>query len=188
MKKILLIIAATLLSFSLHAMELAGVKIAEHSQVNGQNLLLNGAGIRTKLFFKVYVAALYLPQQQTASELVIADAREHRIALHLLRELSSDKLLHAFNEAIKDNHSPAELAALAASLQQMSDIFAAVKEVKTGDVVTLDYVPASGTQISLNGSVRGTIVGLEFNRALLRIWLGNKPVQNDLKKALLHSE
>ena len=108
-----------------------------------------------------------------------------RVALHILHELSSKKLFNAFSEAIEANHTPAELAALDAQLKQMAQIFDAVKEVKPGDVITLDYLPASGTQISVNGMARGTIAGAAFNRALLKIWLGSKPVQNDLKKDML---
>ena len=91
-------------------------------------------------------------------------------------------MLKAFNEAIEANQTPAELAALDAQLKQMEQIFDAVNEVKPDDVITLDYLPGSGTQISVNGKALGTIAGAAFNRALLKIWLGNKPVQDDLKK------
>ena len=185
MKSTMLMICGLLLSWNVNALEVAGVKLADTAQVGNASLQLNGAGIRTKLFFKIYVGALYLPQKQAAAEAIIADEREHRVALHIVRDLSSEKLLNAFNEAIAANHSKEELAALDAQLKQMAQIFNAVKEVKPGDVVTLDYLPASGTQISVNGAARGTIAGAAFNRALLRIWLGNKPVQDDLKKEML---
>jgi len=168
-----------------YALEVAGVKLADKAQVGNASLQLNGAGIRTKFFIKVYVGALYLPQKQASAEAIIADEHERRVALHILRELSSEKLLGAFNEAIAANHSAAEMAALDAQLKLMAQIFDAVKEVKPGDVITLDYIPAVGTQIGVNGSERGTIAGAAFNRALLKIWLGSKPVQDDLKKGLL---
>jgi hypothetical protein len=185
MKKISLVICGLLLSWSANALEVAGVKLADTVQVGSSNLQLNGAGIRTKLFFKVYVGALYLPQKQSSAEAIIADEREHRVALHIVRDLSSDKLLHAFNEAIEANHSKEELAALGTQLKQMAEIFDAVKEVKPGDVIALDYMPANGTQISVNGVARGTIAGAAFNKALLKIWLGSKPAQEDLKKGML---
>ena len=184
MKKLLLV-CCLLLSWSVSALELAGVQLADKAQVGNASLQLNGAGIRTKFFFKIYVGALYLPQKQTSGEAVIADEHEHRMALHILRELNSKRLFNALSEAIEVNHTPAELAALDAQLKQMAQIFDAVKEVKPGDVITLDYLPASGTQIGVNGTARGTIAGAAFNRALLKIWLGSKPVQDDLKKGLL---
>jgi hypothetical protein len=185
MKKILLIVCSLLLSWNACALEVAGVKLADTVQVGNVNLQLNGAGIRTKLFFKVYVGALYLPQKQTSAEAIIADEHEHRIALHMVRDLSSNKLLHAFSEAIEANHTPAELAALDEQLKQMTQIFDSMKEVKPGDIITLDYLPASGTQISVNGTALGSIAGAAFNRALLKIWLGSKPAQEDLKKEML---
>ncbi|MBI5889078.1 MAG: chalcone isomerase family protein [Nitrosomonadales bacterium] len=185
MRKSLLVICALLLSWNTNALEVAGVKLPDTAQVGNASLQLNGAGIRTKLFFKIYVGALYLPQKQASAETIIADEHEHRVALHIMHELSSEKLFNAFNDAIEANHTPAELATLNAQIKQMAQIFDAVKEVKPGDVITLDYLPASGTQIGVNGTARGTIAGAEFNRALLKIWLGTKPVQDDLKKEML---
>lgn len=185
MKKILLLISGFLLSVNVSAMEVSGVKLSDNVQLLGSHLVLNGAGVRTKIIFKVYVAALYVSQKQTTAGAILSDTNSQRVALHMLRELSDEKLLSAFNEAIEANHTPAELSALAAPLKQMADIFHQVKEVREGDVITLDYGAASGTQISVNGTPRGTIAGEAFHRALLKIWLGNKPVQDDLKKSLL---
>ena len=185
MKKILWVVCCVLLGWNANATELAGIKLSDKAQLGEVSLQLNGAGIRTKLFFKIYVGALYLPQKQSSAEAIIADEHEHRMALHILHELSSEKLFTALNEAIKENHTAVEFGALDEQLKQMAKIFDAVKEVKPGDVITLDYLPVSGTQIGVNGTVRGTIAGASFNRALLRIWLGDKPVQGDLKKGLL---
>jgi hypothetical protein len=185
MNKIVLIVCGLLLSVSASAMEVAGVKLPDSAQVGNQQLVLNGAGMRNKWFFKVYIGALYLTQKQSSAEAVIADENVHRIALRMMRGLGSKKLYGAFSEAIEANHTPAELAAMDADLKQMAEIFDAVKEVKEGDVITLDYLPGNGTQISVNGTARGTIAGAAFNRALLRIWLGSKPAQEDLKKEML---
>jgi hypothetical protein len=167
------------------ALDLAGIHLADKVQVGDATLQLNGAGIRTKFFFKIYVGALYLPQKQTSGEAIIEDEHEHRVALYILHELSGKKLFNAFNEAIEANHSPAELSALDKQIKQMAQIFEAVDEVKPNDIITLDYLPASGTRIIVNGTERGIIAGAPFNRALLKIWLGNNPVQDDLKKGLL---
>lgn len=185
MKKVLWLICGVFLSCNVNALEVAGIKLDDKAQVGNVSLQLNGAGVRTKFFFKIYVGALYLPQKQTSADAILADEREHRVALHILHELSSKKLFNAFSDAIEANHTPAELAALDAQLKQMAQIFDAVKEVQPGDVITLDYLPASGTQISVNGMARGTIAGAAFNRALLKIWLGTKPAQTDLKKDML---
>lgn len=185
MRNIVLTGLLLLASASVSALDLAGVHLADKVQVGDASMQLNGAGIRTKWFFKIYVGALYLPQRQTSADAIIADEREHRMALHILHELSGEKLFNAFNDAIEANHTRAELAALNAQINQMAQIFESVREVQPGDIITLDYLPASGTKITVNGTVRGNIAGVSFNRALLRIWLGSKPVQEDLKRGLL---
>lgn len=185
MKKVMLGMAVCLLCMPAMALEVAGVKLSDTAQVDSQILVLNGAGIRTKWFFKVYVGALYLPQKQMAADMVIADEHPQRIAMHMLRDLGSKKLYGAFNEAIQANHDGAELKAIKAQLMLMADIFNEIGEAKQGDVITLDYQPAAGTRVSLNGKVYGNIAGAAFKRALLKIWLGNKPAQDDLKKAML---
>lgn len=184
-KKILLVICCVFLSWNASALEVAGVKLEDNVHFGSRDLVLNGAGLRTKLFFKVYVAALYLTEKKTSGAAVLADGGEKRMALHLLRDINAEHLLSAFNSAIKANHTPAELAALDVSLKEFSAIFHSMDEVKKDEVVTLDYQPASGTQVSVNGVLKGTIAGAAFNTALLKVWLGEKPAQDDLKLKLL---
>jgi hypothetical protein len=171
------------------AAEIEGVKVPDQARVGdtGPAVVLNGAGLRTRAFFRVYVGALYLQQKKAAAEAVLADTGAKRIALHLLRDLTSEQLLSAFNDGLKSNHAPAELAKLDAQVKQLEGIFAAVKEAKSGEVILLDYVPGSGTRVVVNRDTKGTIPGEDFNRALLRIWLGERPVDAALKKAMLGS-
>jgi hypothetical protein len=70
-------------------------------------------------------------------------------------------------------------------VKELAGIFAEIKEAKKGMTITLDWT-GSATQLTVNGKPAGKpIAGEDFYRALLRIWLGDKPVQSDLKKALL---
>jgi len=185
MKKIGLMICCVLLSWNASALDLAGIHLDDRVQMGDLSLKLNGAGIRTKLLFKVYVGALYLPQKQASAETIIDDDGERRIVLYMLREMKSAKLYDAFREAVEANHTPDVLAAINVQMQQMEQIFGSLELVKKGDVLTLDYQPGVGTRISVNGTTRGTVTGAGFGRALLRIWLGNNPVQDDLKKGML---
>jgi len=57
-------------------------------------------------------------------------------------------------------------------------------QAKEGSVVTIDFV-GTATVIGLDGTPRGTIEGAAFNDGLMRIWVGEHPVQADLKKAML---
>lgn len=172
------------LTFSAQALEVKGIKIDESAQVDGNALVLNGAGVRTKMMFKVYVAALYLGQKQTDAGAVINDHGNKRVAMHFLRELSSEKLLHGMNEGFVDNNSAAEMAAIEVPMKSFRQMMTSAKEVKEGDVIVLDFTP-SNTQVSLNGRLLGKVEGEAFNQALLRVWLGGHAVDASLKKALL---
>ena len=168
------------------AAEVEGVKLADKARVsdNGAELVLNGAGVRTRLLFKIYVGALYLQQKQAAPEAIVADAGAKRVALHLMREVSSEQFFGALNDGLKSNHTPEQLAKIEPQIRQLEAIFGSVKSAKNGDVIFIDAV-ADGTRITINGEARGTIPGADFNRALLRIWLGAHPVDAALKKSLL---
>lgn len=185
MKKLLLIAWLFLLSSSVYAVEVEGVKLADTAHLGNGNLVLNGAGVRSKFIFDLYVAALYLNAKKTSATAVLADPGEKRIALHLLDDISSDNLLYAFNKAIEKNHTDEELRAIKDEMHEFEIIFNKMGRVRKGDVVMLDYLPTAGTLISVNGSSRGAIAGSAFNMALLKIWLGDNPAQEDLKLKLL---
>ena len=167
------------------AAEVAGVTLADKVSVGGQALVLNGAGVRTKVFFKIYVGSLYLPQKVGDLAGVLAKS-PRRIQMNLLRDLTADQLVGALVGGLHDNNSPAEMAAVKASTDELVRIMMRFKDVdaKEKDVLTLDFVDG-GTKVALNGEARGVIPGEAFNSALTRIWLGDRPAQGDLKKAML---
>ena len=165
------------------AAEVGGVKLADKAAVGGQELVLNGAGIRTRAIFKVYVGSLYLPAKAGTFDAVLAKG-PRRIQMNLLRTLSADQLADALADGLKENNSAAELDAVKAQSEQLTAIMKALGEAKEGDVVTLDFVDGA-TLVGFNGTAKGSIPGEAFNRALAKIWLGDKPVQADLKKAML---
>jgi len=183
MRNLMIAMFALLVSITAFAAEVGGVRLDDKVSVGGRELVLNGAGIRTRLMFKVYVASLYLPQR-TADPAAAMATGPRRIQMNLLRSLSPDQLVDALVEGLNENNSAQEMAAVKAQTDQLVAIMKAFKEVKEKDVVTLDFADG-GTTVSLNGESRGTIPGETFNKALTRIWLGDKPVQGDLKKAML---
>jgi hypothetical protein len=165
------------------ALEVAGVALPEKAQVAGRELVLNGAGLRKRAIFKVYVGSLYLPKKATTGEAVLAQA-PRRVQLNVLRDLSADQLIGALDEGLKANTTAAEYQSLATQLGEMAAIMKSFGQAKEGSVVTLDFVDGA-TKIGLDGAERGTIAGEPFNAALIRIWVGEHPVQEDLKKAML---
>lgn len=163
--------------------EVGGVKLDDKLSLGAQELQLNGAGIRTRLMFKVYVASLYVPQKSADPSALLKQA-PRRIQLNVLRKLSADQLVDALVEGLQANNSADELAAIKTQTDQLVSIMKAFDEVQEKDVVALDFVDGA-TRIGLNGQAKGAIAGERFNQALMRVWLGEKPVQADLKKALL---
>ncbi|MEE4240086.1 MAG: chalcone isomerase family protein [Desulfopila sp.] len=169
----------------LWAKDIAGVPFDEQLvSESGVTLHLNGAGIRKKLFFKIYIAALYLANPSEDASLVIADEKEKRIVMHFLYdEVGKDKLIEAWNEGFAANQGEESLG----SLQSRIDTFNAMfdEDMVAGDVIVFDYFPGTGTRVTIKGNVEGVIEGKDFNDALLAIWLGDKPVGSDLKNELL---
>jgi long-chain acyl-CoA synthetase len=165
------------------AAEVGGVKLDDKANVGGQELVLNGAGVRTRLILKIYVGSLYVPAKTNTLAGVLAKG-PRRVQMNLLRDLSGDQLVGALVDGLKDNNTEAELAAVKAQTDQLVSIMKSFGEVKEGNVVTLDFVDGA-TKISLNGQPRGSIAGEPFNQALTKIWLGDKPVQADLKRSML---
>ena len=174
---------AMLLSLTAFAAEVGGVKLDDKASLGGKDLVLNGAGIRTKVVFKVYVCSLYLPAKAADLAGVLA-ASPRRVQLNLLRDLSADDLAGALADGIKETSSTEQATAVKAQTDQLLSIMKSVGQAKTGEVVTMDFVGGE-TRISFNGQVKGTIAGEPFNAALMRIWLADKPVQADLRKAML---
>ena len=165
------------------AAEVGEVKLDDRASVAGQDLVLNGAGVRTRAIFKVYVGSLYLPARVTSASAALAGV-PRRVQLNLLRTLTADQLVDALVDGLKDNNSAAELDAVRPQVDELVRIMKGFGEVREGSVVTLDFAD-NATRISQDGVAKGSVPGEAFNRALMRIWLGDKPVQGDLKKAML---
>ena len=103
----------------------------------------------------------------------------------MLRDVGAEQFTEALADGIKANHSEAEAKALEPRIKQLGAIMAQLKQAKTGMVIALDWT-GSETLLVVDGKPAGApIQGEDFYRALLRIWLGEQPVQEDLKKALL---
>ena len=183
MRKTMMAMAAFLCAGVALAADVGGVKLDDKASVGGQELVLNGAGIRTRAVFKVYVASLYLPAKATTVDAALAKA-PRRIQLNLLRDLSGDQLADAVNDGMKEANAPADVDAVKAQTDQFIAACKSMGPLKEGSVITIDFVDGA-TKVGYDGAPKGTIAGEAFNRALTKIWIGDKPVQGDLRKAML---
>ena len=177
---------AILFSASAATVDVAGVKLDDAVEVQGTKLQLNGAGVRYKAIFKVYVGALYVGKKAATPEELYAATGPKRISITMLREIDSNELGKGFTKAFEDNTPKGEMSKLIPGLIRMGQIFADQKKLVAGDVLTVDWVPGMGTVISSKGKQLGEpFKEPEFYVALMRIWLGPNPADAKLKDAML---
>ncbi len=188
MKKIIILMSIVLSFFIVNtasARTLADINIGEQISIEGVDtpLILNGAGIRSKFFFKIYVGALYLPKKQNNAEAILKSAQANRVLMHFLYDkVEKKKLVDAWVDGFEENVSSDVFSALKDRLKKFNEMFS---DVYKGDVVLLDYIPQKGTRVTIKNKVKGIIEGADFNRALLSVWLGDEPVTDELKDAML---
>jgi hypothetical protein len=168
------------------AAEVAGVAFEPAAEVAGETLQLNGAGLRKRFFVEVYAAGLYVPQPARSGPALLAQEGPRRVVIAMLRDVGADQFSVAISDGLAANHTPAQLAALSGQIQALQANLAAIGEARRGDRIHFDYTPAAGTRILVNGAQKGAAIpGPELYRAVLRVWLGDAPVDAGLKQALL---
>jgi hypothetical protein len=181
-------VAALLFTGVALAAEVAGVRLEDKISIahGAPELVLNGAGVRTRLILKVYVAGLYVTEKKTAAADLLALGGPKRMLLVMLRDVTAPQMSDAVNEGFQANNPPADQERHKEALAELISGMTSFGQVKKGEMLAFEYVPDSGTRVLLNGAPQGKpIAGPDFYRALLRVWLGDKPVDADLKKALL---
>jgi len=172
---------ATSIATTALAKEIAGVKVADTTTLAGKTLPLNGAGLRSKLFIKVYVGALYLEQRSSDPAAILAADQAWLVSMTFKRNVEKEKIIGAFKEGFENNSR----AGLASLLPGLATFEAALKDLKEGDVMVITYVPGAGATLVAPGGAAVTVEGKPFADALLRNWIGEKPADGDLKKGML---
>ncbi|MFQ5581873.1 MAG: chalcone isomerase family protein [Mariprofundaceae bacterium] len=165
------------------ATEVEGITVPNQATVDGQALVLNGAGVRTKFFFDIYVGALYLPAKTQDAKQAIDGKGPKRVTMHFLYdEVSTKKLTDGWTEGFEKNQSKDAMAKLRPRLDQFNTMF---DDAYKADVFIFDFLANGDTRVTLKGELKGTIAGEDFGQALLAVWLGRKPADKGLKEAML---
>lgn len=182
--RIFILCCLLLIGLPLEAKEIAGVMVQETMQTeDGVVLHLNGAGIRSKFFFDIYVAKLYMEHPSNSAEEIISTSGRKRIIMHFLYDkVEKKKLVDAWNDGFSGNIQADQLPALQDRISEFNELF---EDVKKNDVILLDFTPTQETVVTIANQEKGAIPGKDFNDGLLKIWLGNKPVTKKLKEKLL---
>jgi hypothetical protein len=187
MYKHILTLVLSLLIYSLPAaaIEIEGVEIPETdtSADSKTTLVLNGAGLREKFFVDIYVGSLYLQAKTPDARAILSDDGPASVHMHFLySEISKKKITDGWIDGLDANLSNSELQALQPRVDAFNKLFTVLKK---GDVLRIDYSPAKGTEVRINGERRGAVEGNDFFRALLKIWIGSDPISKSLKQDML---
>jgi len=164
---------------------LSGVKYEDSIDVRGTKLTLNGAGIRYKGPFKVYTAGLYMTKKAGSTDEALTVPGAKRMSITMLRDIDSNELGKLFSRGMEDNMEKAAFSKLIPGVIRMSQLFSDCKKLNAGDTFTIDWVPGTGTVITVKCANTEPFKEPEFFNALLRIWLGPNPADWRLKEHLL---
>jgi hypothetical protein len=178
-----LVFSVLMIAGSAHATKVAGVTLDDTMMVGEQSLALNGAGIRKKLFIKLYVGSLYTAEASSSAADIVAGDVAMAIRLNLIsnlltREKMVDALIDGFDKSTDGN-----LAPIQAGIDQLLGVLP--EKFESGTAMTLAYEPGVGTHLMDADESVSVIEGLAFKQALFGIWLSDKPAQASLKKAML---
>jgi hypothetical protein len=183
MKKTLTVAAALLLAVCAAALavEVAGVDLPDTVNAGGKTLKLNGAGLRKKAIFKVYVAALYVEQQTHDAAALLSSNQIKSMRLRMMRNVKGKKIADSIEEGFARNSKDQQEKLK----DRLARFEAMLPDVEEGDDIVMTWIPDQGTKVAVRGTERGTIEGRDFADALFAVWLGPNPVQDDLKKGLV---
>jgi len=184
MKKLLIIILAVfMMSPMANAKQVGKVELPDSLMAGKDELVLNGAGFRVKFFMKMYVGGLYLKQKDNDPEKIINSDESMALRLHIVSGLiTTKKMTDAIDEGFR-NSTGENITSFKSEIAKFKSFFA--EEIKKGDIFDITYVPAVGIGVYKNESIKGTIQGFGFKKAVFGIWLGEKPADAKLKKRML---
>ncbi|WP_331775797.1 chalcone isomerase family protein [Sulfurospirillum sp. 1612] len=166
---------------ALDAKEISGIKIP--NTIQNPALQLNGAGIRNKFFFDLYVGALYVQHKTHDAHAIIDANNTMEMTLHITSSLiSTDKMVSATLEGF-ENATQGNITPLKKDINTFLHVFH--EKIRNGDIYRFLYEPKTGVHIYKNQKLATIIKGLAFKKALFGIWFCDKPAQQSLKQAML---
>ena len=181
MKKAFAAALVVILALPLVAAEVSGVKLADRVTVEGKQLALNGAGLRSKMMIKVYVAGLYAEKPTRDAGQLIGSDQVKQVRMVMLRDLGRGKIVEAVESGFEKNNK----AQMPALKQRLAGFVKQIPDLKEGQQLVITYVPGKGTVLNANGVDKMTVPGKDFADALFGVWLGKSPVDQTLKKGML---
>ena len=174
-------VACLALAQPLPEASVAGVTLPGSLEVGGRELKLNGAALLTKLVFRVYVVALYLPAPAHDPEAVVGPDVPKVLILQFLRAVSRDALVPPLERDFARNAGEKGRRARV----QIAGLLAVVKDMRKGDRLTFTYEPGKGSTVTMTDGTTARFEGKDFADAFLLVYVGPHPPKEEMKRRLL---
>jgi hypothetical protein len=181
MRHLFILFFVLVFSSPLYAGTLEGVTMPDTTEVDAKTLVLNGMGLRKKLFVNVYIAGLYLPEKESSTEKILSGDTKRKLVMKFVHDVEKEKICKAWYDGLKNN-SPAQESTLKSKFNTLCDY---MTYMASGEQMSFTYVPGEGTHVNVIGKDKGTIAGKDFADALFACWIGPNPPGEDFKKGVL---
>ncbi len=169
---------------SARALEIQGVTLPPTSQVGGETLQLNGAGLRTfsllMIPIKIYVASLYTPTAIRTDSGIMSSLGPMEFDFTFLRAVNQSDVTKAWESQFAESVSYT-YPGYARDRDTFIAMFGPLQNLGVEKVQLL----GTNTVIFDQGTKKGTIPGRDFQKSFLSLWFGSNPVATDLKNDLL---
>ena len=166
--------------------EVEGFRFDSTLRLHGEDLVLNGVGVRKRFFLPIYVAGLYVPRRSEDAEVLLAQRGPRRMSMRFVREVEADLFMNSLLDGMRRNYGAAQLDSWRVQIDTLSTVIRTMVMARRGDHVSWDYSPLDGARVMQNSLPRVPAVqGEDFYNAVLRVWLGAQPADVELKRGLL---
>ena len=167
-----LVLGVALVAGPAQSRVLAGVRLPEAIQLQGQELVLEHMALKEMLFFDLYVWGLYLEGTPRSAREAIESNGPKQLQLHFRRDIGRDQLADAFRDFLR--HSPVMRSPeLRRSAEQL---VRSLRSVRKGGSLLITYLPGEGLLVSGDASRGALIPGKDFADALFGAWLRENPI------------
>ena len=157
------------------------ISLPDTVTVAGEQLQLNGYGLRKKFFLKIYLGSLYTGAKATSTEQVLQMPGAKLIRMNFIyHKVGREKITEAFAEGFEKNSPQLKGNPV---LQQFLDLFKA--DFVAGDQVDLELAADGAVSVTHNEKNLGSIHSADLAKAILLIYLGNEPADDNLKAGML---
>jgi hypothetical protein len=171
---------------SSHARDVSGVNMEESYVVDGQNLILNGAGVHVINRVNIFAIGYYLPKQKTTQAELLASPGPIRMKLVMIKAVESELMSRRFLADMRTSTTKEERIQLLGQLLALGQGFATVGDWKVGDVMSIEWNKSKGTSFYSNGKHIGEPLKDDLTmQAIMRIWVGDNSASPKLKRQLL---